>query len=77
MSDVHGQIREMIPYHVEGRGEMSFKNSVRSKESLKAQADPDSASDLDAAPSISHKVALSLRITTASYFHDQNIALAN
>ncbi len=40
------QISDMIAYHGESKGGMSFKNKVRSKSFLKleAQADPDSAS---------------------------------
>ena len=52
------QIRDIMAYHVESEGEMSFKNNVQSTivEFLEAQADPDSASALDAAPSISHRL---------------------
>ena len=58
MSALHGQFRDVMAYHVEAEGEMSFKNNVQSTivEFLEAQADPDSASALDAAPSISHRL---------------------
>lgn len=57
----------MMAYHGEGKGEMSFKKKVWSKSFLKLRQIP-IARQLDAAPSISHQVALSLRITTTSYF---------
>ena len=58
MSALRGQIRDIMAYHVEIERERSFKNDVQSTilEFLKAQADPDSASALDAAPSISHRL---------------------
>ena len=55
MLALHDKIRDILAYHVESEGEMSFMNNVQSTivEFLEAQADPDSASALDAAPSIS------------------------
>ena len=72
MSALHGQIRDRMAYHGEGEGKMSFEKNVRSKSILKLRQIPIARQlVVDAAPSISHQAALSLRITTASYFHDQ------
>ena len=72
MSALRGQTRDRMAYHGEGKGEMSFENNVRSKSILKLRQIPIARQlVLDAAPSISHQVALSLRIATASYFYGQ------
>ena len=48
MLALHGHIRDIMAYHVESEGEVSFMNNVQSTivEFLEAQADPDSASVL-------------------------------
>ena len=64
------QISDMMAYHGESKEKMGFKNKVWSTSFLKLRQIP-IARQLDAAPSSSHQVALSLRITTTSYIHGQ------
>ena len=57
MSALHSHIRDRMAYHGEGKGEMSFKNNVRSKSILKLRQIPIARQlVLDAAPSISHRL---------------------
>ena len=64
------QISDMMAYHGESKGGMSFKNKVRFEEFLEAQADPDSASARRGAKHLASG-CFELAYQTASYFDGQ------